>query len=153
MNNSTPVQPTTEIAALVDQLNFYLRNVDFNFCMIMIIFPIGLILNMIQLFVFSKRELNLKTNMGSMHAILSFFNMLAIFFSIIYTENKLSRVTCKSIEQFIIFKNIDKACFKKRYKWKLTSLKIYVTKCYDRLGYKAITKILSSSFALSYVAW
>ena len=86
MNDSMPIQPTTEIAALVDQLNFYLRNVDFNFCMIMIIFPIGLILNGLQLFVFSKRALNLKTNMGSMHAILSFFNMLAIFFSIILTQ-------------------------------------------------------------------
>ena len=54
--------------------------------MIMIIFPIGLVLNGIQLYVFSKKELNLKTNMGSMHALLSFFNILAIVFSILLTQ-------------------------------------------------------------------
>ena len=85
MNNST-ISETFAIASLVDQLNLYLKNVDFNFLMIMIIFPVGLLLNGLQLFVFSRRELNSKTNMGSMHALLSFFNILAIFFSILLTQ-------------------------------------------------------------------
>lgn len=85
MNNST-FSETFAIASLVDQLNLYLKNVDFNFLMIMIIFPVGLLLNGLQLFVFSRRELNSKTNMGSMHALLSFFNILAIFFSILLTQ-------------------------------------------------------------------
>jgi len=85
MNNST-ISEIIAIASYVDQLNLYLKNVDFNFCMIMIIFPIGLALNGLQLYIFSKKELNSKTNMGSMHALLSFFNILAIVFSILLTQ-------------------------------------------------------------------
>jgi hypothetical protein len=77
---------TVDLASLVNQLDLSLKSVDFNFFMIMIIFPIGLFLNGLQLFVFSKRELNLKTNMGSMHALLSFFNIMAIIFSILLTQ-------------------------------------------------------------------
>ena len=77
---------TVNFASLVGQLDLSLKSIDFNFFMIMIIFPIGLILNGLQLYVFSKKELNLKTNMGSMHALLSFFNILAIIFSILLTQ-------------------------------------------------------------------
>jgi hypothetical protein len=84
MNYSTG--STVNFASLVGQLDLSLKSIDFNFFMIMIIFPIGLFLNGLQLFVFSKRELNLKTNMGSMHALLSFFNILAIIFSILLTQ-------------------------------------------------------------------
>jgi hypothetical protein len=77
---------TVNFATLVNQLNLSLKSIDFNFFMIMIIFPIGLILNGLQLYVFSKKELNSKTNMGSMHALLSFFNILAIIFSILLTQ-------------------------------------------------------------------
>ena len=77
---------TANIASLVDQLNLSIKDIDFNFFMIMIIFPIGLVLNSLSLYVFSKKELNLKTNMGSMHALLSFFNIMAIIFSILLTQ-------------------------------------------------------------------
>ena len=84
MNSSTG--STVNFASLVGQLDLSLKSIDFNFFMIMIIFPIGIILNGLQLYVFSKKELNLKTNMGSMHALLSFFNILAIIFSILLTQ-------------------------------------------------------------------
>ena len=84
MNSSTG--STVNFASLVGQLDLSLKNIDFNFFMIMIIFPIGLLLNGLQLYVFSKKELNSKTNMGSMHALLSFFNILAIIFSILLTQ-------------------------------------------------------------------
>ena len=77
---------TVNFASLVDQLSLTIKDIDFNFFMIMIIFPIGLVLNGLQLYVFSKKELNLKTNMGSMHALLSFFNVTAIIFSILLTQ-------------------------------------------------------------------
>jgi len=77
---------TVNFASLVGQLDLSLKKIDFNFFMIMIIFPIGLVLNSLQLYVFSKKELNSKTNMGSMHALLSFFNILAIIFSILLTQ-------------------------------------------------------------------
>ena len=77
MNNSA-----IDISTLVTQLNLNLKDVDFNFIMIMIIFPIGVTLNILQLYVFSKKQLNLKTNMGSMHALLSLFNVIALVNSI-----------------------------------------------------------------------
>ena len=83
--NST-ADTTANIASLVDQLNLSIKDIDFNFFMIMIIFPIGVVLNSLSLYVFSKKELNLKTNMGSMHALLSFFNIMAIIFSILLTQ-------------------------------------------------------------------
>ncbi len=81
MNSSTE-----DYDSIDRQLNLSLKNIDVNFFMIMIIFPIGLFLNSLQLYVFSKKELNSKTNIGSMHALLSFFNIMAIMFSIMLTQ-------------------------------------------------------------------
>ena len=75
-----------DFALVVNQLNLSLKKIDFNFFMIMIIFPIGIALNLLQLFVFSKKALNVKTNMGSMHALLSFFNIFALVASILLTQ-------------------------------------------------------------------
>ena len=45
--------------------------------------------------------------------IVMIFRKLATFFSIIFTENKLSRVSCKSIESFIILKTLIKHALRK----------------------------------------
>ena len=81
MNNSV-----LDFATIAGQLNMSLKKIDLNFYMIMILFPVGIVLNLIQLYVFSKKTLNSKTNMGSMHALLSFFNLFALVNSILLTQ-------------------------------------------------------------------
>ena len=55
--------------------------------------------------------------------IVMIFRKLATFFSIIFTENKLSRVSCKSIESFIILKTLIKHALRKDISENLQALK------------------------------
>jgi hypothetical protein len=103
MNSSTST--TVNFASLVGQLDLSLKNIDFNFFMIMIIFPIGLVLNSIQLYVFSKKELNLKTNMGSMHALLSLSNT-QFRTELFFLETK-SHFELKKTVRYEIFKIVN----------------------------------------------
>ena len=88
MNETYDYQYEQELntATTVDQLNLYLKDVDFNFCFIMIIFPIAIVVNSLQVYIFTRKELNKKTNMGNMHALLSLYNLIAIIFSILLTQ-------------------------------------------------------------------
>jgi hypothetical protein len=57
-----------------------------NYYICIIIFPIGFILNLVSIYVFSDKTLNSKSNMGYMHAFLCFFNLFPLVNPILLTQ-------------------------------------------------------------------
>ena len=60
------------------KLNLSLKISSIDFYLNIILIPLGFITNLLAIKIFSKKSLNVKTNMGCMHAILCLFNMFPL---------------------------------------------------------------------------
>ena len=62
---------------LVLQINFYFS---------ITVVPIGIVINILSIFIFKRKSLNKNTNMGYMYSTLSLFNICALMNSILFTQ-------------------------------------------------------------------